>query len=97
MCDGQTHGLVIGQNNSLEILPLNHRLKRMLDMWQDVSFHYYVFVLYVYIGLNTYSNNNGIRTLCICLDYISSNAYSNNNGVRTLCFYFLYWFKHLLF
>ena len=42
--------------------------------------------LYVYIGLNTYSNNNGIRTLCFCIVYIGLNTYSNNNGIRTLCF-----------
>ena len=37
LCDGKVNGMVMGANQSLEILPLNNRLKRMLDLWQDVS------------------------------------------------------------
>ena len=36
LCDGKVQGMVVGANTSLEILPLNNRLKRMLNMWQDV-------------------------------------------------------------
>ena len=35
--EDNVQGMVVGANHSLEILPLNNRLKRMLNMWQDVS------------------------------------------------------------
>jgi len=35
LCDKKAHGLVLGTDHSLEIIPLNNRLKRMLNLWQD--------------------------------------------------------------
>ena len=33
--EDNVHGLVMTNDNSYEVLPLNPRLKRMLDLWKD--------------------------------------------------------------
>ena len=36
MCDPEDiHGLVLQENRRFEVIPLNSRLKRMLDLWKN--------------------------------------------------------------
>jgi hypothetical protein len=36
LCNGEAHGILLSPSHSLEIMPLNNRLKRMLDLWKEV-------------------------------------------------------------
>jgi hypothetical protein len=36
LCNGEAHGILLSPSHSLEIMPLNKRLKRMLDLWKEV-------------------------------------------------------------
>ncbi len=36
LCNDEASGVVFAKDGSLEIMPLNNRLKRMLDLWKEV-------------------------------------------------------------
>ena len=54
LCNGEAQGIVLDTSHSMEIMPLNSRLKRMLDLWKEVR----IKILYTFVAYEIIFDNN---------------------------------------